>query len=69
MSQCGICDIHNEIYLGVGLTAEENEYYDNKYDTDSAIWNADEVYEDYNLEIEESGICEHCLYDKYKVGS
>ena len=36
--------------------------------TDTAIWNADEVCEDFNLEIEESGICESCLYDKYKYG-
>lgn len=63
MSQCGICDIHNYCYL-----AEENDYYEEKYDVNTAIWNADEVYEDYKLEIEENGICEGCLYDKYKVG-
>tara|TARA_R100000388_G_scaffold80357_1_gene59011 strand:- start:243 stop:434 length:192 start_codon:yes stop_codon:yes gene_type:complete len=62
MAQCGICDIHNYGYL-----AEENDYYEEKYDLDTAIWNADEVYECRNLEIEENGICEHCLYNKYGV--
>tara|TARA_B100000424_G_C22844838_1_gene450690 strand:- start:642 stop:836 length:195 start_codon:yes stop_codon:yes gene_type:complete len=63
MSQCGVCNIHNEIYL-----ADENEYYEKKYDTNTAIWSAEEVYEDYNLEIKENGICECCLYNKYGKG-
>ena len=63
MSKCSVCDIHNEIYL-----ADENKYYEKKYDTNTAIWNADEVYEDYNLEIQENEVCEGCLYNKYGKG-
>ena len=62
MAQCNKCGVHNEVHMGY---EDEDEFLEAQC-FNTAIWNNEEVEEDFNIVIEESFICENCLDKKYK---
>ncbi len=64
MAQCNKCGVHNEVN---SFGYEDEDKFLEAQCFNTAIWNNEEVEEDFNIVIEESCICENCLDKKYKI--